>query len=175
MRTWLPFLKSRRFGQYFIAYLVVFAILGAYGTYWLSRFPPHAFPVAKILSIAGIAYSLLGVLVLSEALVKNETVKEVLADWLSRALLWAHSMAAVAGVIAGLVTYILKLPSAHSALSFAFGFFVYSSLVGLFVDGLVANPLASKSPSPANRHQWLGLILVLTGLTLQLVAAIILF
>lgn len=157
---------------------VLFAVLilssivaGSFFSYWLSGL--HAIPKAKLLNIAGIAYGLTGVLVLSEAIVRSEQVKQFMVAWVGAALLWVHTGLASGAVTGAIFASALGRPSAHAAYQFAFSVFAYFMLIGGVLDGTVTNPLTPRLRGVPERHQRLGLILLLTGLVLQLVAAIL--
>lgn len=151
--------------------LILSSLLGGVAfTYWLSGL--HAIPTVKLLNIAGIAYGLIGVLILSEAVVHRESIKQFMVVWVGTALLWVHTGLAL-GVLAGaiLVTYVGQ-PSAHAACGFSLTMFVWAMWTCGVVDGTVTNPLTPRLRAMPERHQRLGLILLVTGLVLQLVAAI---
>ncbi|RDI96826.1 hypothetical protein DVT68_19935 [Dyella solisilvae] len=151
--------------------LILFSLLGGVAfTYWLSGL--HTIPTAKLLNIAGIAYGLIGVLILSEAIVRSERVRQFLVVWVGTALLWVHTGLAF-GVFAGanIVTFVGR-PSAHAAYGFSLTMFVWAMWTCGVVDGTVTNPLTPQLRAMPERHQRLGLILLVTGLVLQLVAAI---
>ena len=65
-----------------------------------------------------------------------------------------------------------SLPSAGKTATFFLSFFSYSLLVLITVDTVVANPRFKRFQVLSTRAQNFGLILLLTGATLQLIAAI---
>ncbi|MCE5232676.1 MAG: hypothetical protein ABFC67_14000 [Mizugakiibacter sp.] len=132
-------------------------------------------PAAKMLNLAGTAYGLIGVVVLSEAVVRSDRIKRFMVIWVGAALLWAHTGLALGACIGAVIVFFSGRPSAYAAYGFALSLFSYVVLIGGVVDATVTYPRSVRLQELTPRHQRLGLIVLVTGLALQLAAAIIEF
>jgi hypothetical protein len=154
----------------YLVLILLSLLAGVAFTHWLSGL--HTIPTAKILNLAGISYGLIGVLVLSEAIVRSEQIKQFMVAWVGTALLWTHTGIAWGAIIGAVIASISGRPSGNAAYHFAFALFAYVMLIGGLVDGTATNPLTPRLRDMPARHQRLGLIILVTGMALQLTAAI---
>lgn len=170
---WIGFVKRHAtvgVAVIFVVIILASAAAGVVLSVWLSKL--QTIPLAKILNLAGIAYGLLGVLVLSEAIVRGQAVRRFMVQWTGSALLWAHTGLALGALVGAGIEYNAGRPSAHAAMKFASGLFCLVLWVGGFVDMTVTNPLSIRHGEISGRHQRLGLVVLVTGLALQLAAAV---
>lgn len=124
----------------------------------------------KLLNIIGIMYSLFGIVVLAEFVTKSEPLKAFMVHWVAGLLLWAHSVVPL-GVLMG--TGIgHALPSAALTAKFFVSFFAYSMVVLAVLESAVFNPKFKQFQVLATRTQAFGLILLISGVVAQLVAAL---
>lgn len=118
----------------------------------------------------GIAYGLFGIIVLCEFVIRSDKLKSFMVRWIAGLLLWAHSVVPIGAFIGACIGH--ELPSAGFTGIFFVSFFVYSIWILVAVDAAVFSPKIKRFQSLDFRHQVFGLILVITGVILQLVAAI---
>ena len=126
----------------------------------------------KLLNIVGLCCSLLAIVVLSEVLVSIPRWKKVCVQWLAPSLLWANVTIPL-GVFAGAGTAWLMKREHSAAIVARFGFYAlgYGGVVGSFLEQTVVVPKLQALKNIELRWRVLGLILLLTGIVLQLVAA----
>jgi hypothetical protein len=152
------------FGVFVAGLLVLGAWLG-YALAAYERLVPY-----KLLNIIGIVYGLLGIVVLAEFVMKSEPLKEFMVHWVAGLLLWAHTIVPFGVVIGAGVGH--TLPSAGVTAKFFVSFFVYSLGVLALLESAVFNPRAARPQPLATRTHAFGLILLLSGVVAQLVAAL---
>lgn len=152
----------------FPAFIALLLVLGIYLGWFLANRPSFSVPV--LLNVAGIGYSILAVIVLYEAVAQNEKLKRVIISYVAPFLLWAQTVVPL-GVTASWFL-IRNLPHGNEVSAFGFSFFTYSILPLLFVDATVTFPRIEKLRSLDGRHRRYGLFLLLSGLGMQLVAAL---
>jgi len=155
----------------FLVFLALVLFLGAYTGYHLSSLPkiePY-----KLLNIVGLFYDLLGVVVLSDLLASAPKWKRISLDWIAPGILWFHSMFPF-GVLpgAGLAHLLKHAPSSGAVAGFAFGFAVYSMIPLSIFDMTVSFPTISFFKDAEYRWRMFAFFLVLSGVGLQLLAAI---
>ncbi|CAN7780834.1 hypothetical protein LJR296_007990 [Cupriavidus necator] len=155
-----------RFAVFILTLLGVGASMG-YALAGHQRLIPY-----KLLNIAGIIYGLVGVLVLSEMVAKSDPLKKFMVHWVAGGLIWAHTVIPIGALIGAGVGHALSLPSAAITAKFFVSFFFYSIFVLGVVDSVVFFPRMKRFQGPASRTQAFGLILLITGLVVQLLAAL---
>lgn len=156
---------SNRIFPLFIALLL---LLGIDIGWSLASRPSFSIPV--VLNVVGIAYSILAVIVLYEAVAKDETLKRVIVSYIAPLLLWAQTVVPL-GVTAS--WFLIQDQHHGSEISaFGFSFFVYSMLPLLFLDATVTFPRIVKLMPLDGRYQRFGLFLLLSGLGMQLIASL---
>src|SRR5258705_7919258 len=124
----------------------------------------------KLLNIVGLAYDLIGILVLSEAVTQSAPLKKFMVNWVARVLLWAHTVVPLGALIGVGIGH--SLPSAGATARFFASFFAYSLLVLGLIDSTVTYPRFGRFQGLEFRRQAFGLILLITGVVVQLIAAI---
>jgi len=152
------------FGGFIAALLLAGTFLG-YVLAGYEKLVPY-----KLLNIIGIVYGLLGIVVLAEFVTKSEVMKAFMVHWVAGILLWAHTIIPLGILVGTGVGH--SLPSAGITAKFFVSFFVYSLLVLGFLESAVLNPKFKKFQVLATRTQVFGLILLLSGIVAQLIAAL---
>ena len=152
------------FGGFIAGLLLVGACLG-YVLSGYEKLVPY-----KLLNIIGIVYGLLGIVVLAEFVTKSESLKAFMVHWVAGLLLWAHTIIPLGVLVGAGIGH--SLPSAAVTAKFFVLFFLYSLLVLAFLESAVFNPKFKKFQLLATRTQIFGLILLLSGVVAQLVAAL---
>lgn len=150
-----------------LAFLIVLLSIGAFVGLELASIPklvPY-----KLLNLVGIVYGLLGLLVLSELVAPTERIKAFLVHWVAGGVLWASTVIPLGGLIGAAVGH--ELPSAGSAGKFFGTFLAYSLGVLTLLEVTVVNPEAKWLRFVATRHQFFGLVLLLSSAVAQLAAA----
>jgi len=146
------------------------AVVGALGVavgYVLSGYAK--LETFKLLNIVGLFYDLLGILVLSEIVTKSAAVKYFFVEWVSGSLIWAQTVIPLGALIGTAVGY--SLPSSGVVAKFFVSFFAYSVLVLGFIEATVFVPKLRGFQNLETRSHMFGLILLVTGVVIQLVAA----
>ncbi len=130
----------------------------------------------KLLNAIGIIYGLVGVLILTEFVVSNQRLRHFVVDWIAGIIIWAHSIVPFAIAITSIILVLWDrktFPSAPILGTFAMSFAIYSILPTLMIDFYVLNPKSSEAKDPIARSRFFGTFLVVTGLVVQLVAAVL--
>jgi len=126
----------------------------------------------KLVNIIGLFYNLLAVFVLSEVLVGMPDWKRICVEKIAPILLWVYITvpggALFGAVLAGVVH---RGPSAYVVGVFAFSTFAYGSLLGFPLEQAVVLPRILPKDI-GTRWRCFGLILLATGMLLQLGSAI---
>lgn len=123
----------------------------------------------KLFNIFGLTLDLLGLVVLSELVVASERWKSFVVKWVAGVLLWSQTvvpLAAAAG--ASLVS---SAPSSSKAATFFVSLFVYSLIPLALLDHTVFYPRNWDAADKTQRTRRFGLLLLVSGLLVQLVAA----
>lgn len=95
---------------FWIVLAAMFA-LGFAGGYRMSGLPK--LETDKVLNLAGLVYTFLGVLVLSEVLA-TERWKGFCVRWLAPTILWLHSIVPLGAFASSFAGQIMKRPCGHS-------------------------------------------------------------
>ena len=148
-------------------------LLGIGVGYRLSAVPK--LEVHKLLNVAGLAYNLFGVLVLSEVLESSAKWKAICVDFLAPAILWFHALIPFGAFIAGgLIAQLTHQPSAGIVGKFFIGFFAYSMIpVSVFQELVVLPKLPFIKRDLETRWRWFGFFLLFSGVVVQLVGAVL--
>jgi hypothetical protein len=153
-----------------VAVLSLTVALGVWIGYRLSVIP--ALQPYKLLNLVGLLYSLLAVVVLSEVFIANENWKRICVERIAPVLLWSHSTVPIGAAIGAGSSWLLgRGPSASVVGLFALGGFSYMMTVGFVLEQTVVLPRFFKRDIES-RWSWFGLILLVTGMLLQLASAI---
>ncbi|WP_207002624.1 hypothetical protein [Trinickia mobilis] len=159
---------TRRINLTLGALIAVLLGVGATLGYVLSGYQ-RLFPY-KLLNIAGIVYGLVGVVVLSEMVAQSDHLKKFMIRWVGGVLIWAHTIVPIGALVGAGLGY--DRPSAAITAKFSLSFFAYSVLVLTVVDFAVVSPQAERRRPLSSRTQAFGLILLVSGLVVQLIAAV---
>jgi hypothetical protein len=122
------------------------------------------------LNIAAIIYGLIGVLVLSGMVAKSDAMKAFMVHWVAGVLIWAHAVTPIGALIGASIGH--TLPSAAITVKFFMSFLCYSVVVLGVVESVVFFPRLRRFQALTSRTQAFGLILLITGLVVQLNAAL---
>jgi hypothetical protein len=156
----------------FILFALVVLALGACTGYRLSA--QQKLEVYKLLNVVGLCYDLLAVVVLSEIVGLSTKWKKTSVETLAPMVLWFHTVFPLGVALGGLVASVLMhRPSGRAVSAFAFAFWVYSIIPLSFLDAMVAFPRIPTLKPLDTRWRVFAVYLGLTGVTLQLVAAIV--
>ena len=131
----------------------------------LPRLEPH-----KLLNTVGLFYDFLGVVVLSEMAASSATWKRISVDLVAPFVLWLHTIFPVAAFLGASLTH---GPSSGVVSTFAIGFWGYTLIPLMFLNETVAFPRLRALRSTESRWRYFGLLLLLSGVGLQLIAAVI--
>jgi hypothetical protein len=156
----------------FLVFIFAVLVLGAVVGFELSKFA--RLEIYKLLNIAGILYTLLAVIVLSEIAVSTSSWKRIAVAWIAPAVLWVHGAFPLGLSLGGLIgQYFLRVGSGFTVSKFAITFFFYSMIPLSVLNETVVFPQFAALRALESRWQWLGLFLLFTGIALQLLAALI--
>lgn len=153
--------------------LVLLAAIGGGLAFCLSSIPK--LEMFKILNIVGIVYGLVGVMVLSEFVIQNEKWRLFVVEKLSGVLIWAHGAIPLGASATTLGLFVFardQFPSALPVGASFVGFMFYSLVPTFFIEDLVFVPKNPRHKDPVLRTRIFGLFLVVTGMVVQLIAAV---
>jgi len=145
-------------------------LLGALAGFRLSLIP--ALHPYKLLNVAGLLYTLLGVVVLSEIVATATWWKTLCVQVISPAIRWIHYLVPIGAMLGGATAAVLRKPSGMSVLVFWFGFWGASTLVLYLFEHIVVFPKPPFGQDVDSRWRWLGFFLVMCGVCCQLLAGI---
>lgn len=151
-------------------FLVAAVAIGAVGIaigYMLSGYAK--LETFKLLNIVGLFYDLLGIILLSEIVAKGPSVKKFFVDWVSGSLIWVQTIIPLGALLGTAFGY--SLPSSGVAAKFLASFFFLLVLVLGVMEATVFVPKLAWFQSLETRYRMFGLILLVTGICIQLVAA----
>ena len=129
----------------------------------------------KVLNIVGIIYGLVGVVVLSEFVIQNEIWRRFVIEKLSGLLIWAHGAIPFGAAITSVILFLVardQFPSSSIVGPSFMAFALYAALPTFFVEDYVFVPKSPRFRDPVLRTRVFGLFLVITGMVVQLIAAI---
>jgi hypothetical protein len=155
----------------FLVFISVVLVLGAMVGFQLSKFA--RLETYKLLNITGILYTLLAVIVLSEIAASTSSWKRIAVAWIAPAVLWVHGAFPLGLFLGGLIAqYFLRGGSGLTVSKFAISFFFYSLIPLSVLNETVVFPQFAALRALESRWRWFGLFLLLTGIALQLLAAL---
>jgi hypothetical protein len=154
----------------FVVFISLVFLLGLYTGCRLSKFPK--LETYKLVNIAGLLYDFLGVVVISEMATTNSRWKKISLDWIAPGVLWLHMVFPLGAVFGGLAAALLLENSSGAAVfKFASAFLGYS-MIPLIAMSQTVSPQFAFFRNVESRWRWFALLLLLTGVGLQLVAAL---
>ena len=147
----------------------VIAALGVAGYFLGQTLAAHPkLETFKLLNIAGLSYDFLGLVVLTEAVAKNDRLRSFVVSWLAGTVLWVQSVVPLGAAFgAGLASG----PSASVASHFFISFWVYSIFLLAALEASVFYPRVPEMQEPTGRSRRFGFLLLVSGVLVQLVAA----
>jgi hypothetical protein len=152
-----------------------FALLGASVVLglFLGRFLAFRadISISGLMNVIGIIYSLMAVVILYETISANVTYRDFTVNYLAPCILWAHSVIPLGVALSWFFSN--GSPSGSKIASFGFSFFVYSILPLGFLDAAVVFPRIREWKPVEVRYRLFGLYLLLSGLVMQLIAALL--
>lgn len=157
----------------FWIFVSAISLLGLALGYRLSALP--RLETYKFLNVAGLSYDFLGVLVLSELLASTVRWKNVCVKFLAPLILWLHTLIPFGAFLgASLPGQLMHKPSSEIVAKFFLLFFGYSLIPLTVFDEFVVFPrLRFVKRDVETRWRWFGLLLLLSGVGLQLAAAVL--
>jgi hypothetical protein len=159
-------MRGRAF-KVFVSIVLVLGVGTGYRLSGVSKLEPF-----KLLNVTGLFYDFLGVLVLSEFVSSNPKLKRVSVEIVAPGVLWLQSVFPFGVILGGLLGMLARAPSSVSVGKFAMLFWAYSVLPLALLEGMVVFPQFAVLKSVESRWQWFGFFLLLSGVMLQLVAAV---
>lgn len=160
-------MSNKLFGIVFLTFILV----GAFFGYHLSNL--EDLETFKVLNVIGLFYDILGIIILSEALSTSERFQRFIAEIFSGLLMWAHMGIPIGILFVGFIlTIIGGFPSAKIAMGIGTGFMLWMLLPSFVVEDVVFRGKIKRFPTPKSRSRFLGGFLLITGLLVQLAAAI---
>ena len=149
--------------------ICIAALFGA-GVYMgvaLSKLPKlEAF---KLLNVLGLTLDLLALLVLSEFVLSSERWKSFVVEWVAGVLLWGQTVVPLGAAFGA--EFLAAGPSTSRAAGFFFTLFAYSLLPLAVLDHAVFYPSRFSVADKTQRTRRFGLLLLVSGVLVQLVAA----
>jgi hypothetical protein len=148
----------------------ILLLAGLFIGYRLSSIPN--LQTYKLLNLVGLIYAFLGVLVLSEILAvdgwKNFCVKK-----LAPSVSWVQTIVPFGAFVGSSIGLLRRNPSGILVALYSLAFWGYSLLVIVPLNEIVVLPkLPFIKKDVETRWRWLGFLLVLGGVSAQLVAGI---
>jgi hypothetical protein len=156
----------------FVVFISLVLALGLATGYHLSTLPK--LETYKLLNVAGLFYDFLGVVVLSEIAVSSGRWKKISVDRIAPAVLWLHMVFPLGVFVGGLFgTVVVQSSSGRAVSQFAVVFWAYSMIPLAVLNETVVFPQFALLRGLESRWRWFGLFLLLTGVGLQLTAALV--
>ena len=124
----------------------------------------------KLLNVVGLFYNLLGVVVLSEIVTSSSKLKGISVNLVAPGVLWLHT-AIPLGAFFGAM-FASGSPSGASISRFAIGFWAYSLIPLALLEATVIFPGFRVFRGLESRWRYFGFFLFLSGIALQLIAAV---
>lgn len=127
---------------------------------------------SALLTAGGLSYDFLGVLVLSEFI--GAKWKTICVEHVAPVVLWLHALIPLGALVGGYAALLMHKPTGEIVVKFFFGFFGYSLLpLSIFQELVVLPKLPFVKKDVENRWRWFGFFLLISGVALQLIAAIL--
>jgi hypothetical protein len=156
----------------FVAFIAVFLSLGLGTGYRLSTLPK--LETYKLLNLAGLFYDFLGVVVLSEMAATHAKWKKTSVEKIAPTVLWFHMVFPLGAILGSGLAAIFAHPASWTSVSkFALGFWGYSIIPLSVLDATVTFPRFAPIKTIDSRWRWFGLFLLLSGVGMQLIAALL--
>ena len=114
-------------------------------------------------------------MVLSEFVTQNDRWRHFVVEKLSGLLIWAHGTIPLGTAVTSLVLFLMARNQFPSSLIIGpsfMGFALYALLPTVFIEHFVFAPKFVRFKDPVLRTRIFGLFLVVTGMVVQLIAAI---
>jgi hypothetical protein len=160
-------MRMRRETVFFVLFLA--ALLGAGLLLGRAVASYPKLETFKLLNIVGITYELLGLLVLSEIVSNSERWKSLVVHWLAGLLLWAQSVVPLGAALGAWASG--DAPSSTKAAAFFGSLWMYSLLPLAVLDATVFYPRMLARQDMTKRTRRFGLMLLVSGAIVQLLAA----
>lgn len=154
----------------FRVFISAVCALGLLAGYRLSGFP--RVDTYKLLNVVGLFYDFLGVIVLSELALSSAKWKTVSVDIIAPAILWLHTVFPFGVLLGCLGSSLAHRPSAETVFRFALLFWSYSVLPVAVLEQTAVFPRLAILRGVESRWRWFSLYLLLTGVGIQLIAAL---
>lgn len=127
----------------------------------------------KLLNLIGLLYTFIGVIVLSEVLATDRW-KRISVKWVAPTIMWLQGVIPIGAFISSYAAYLMHRPSSTTVGTFAIAFFSYSLIPTTLFNEIVVFPrLPLIRRDVETRWRWLGFFLVLSGVGVQLLAALL--
>jgi hypothetical protein len=107
----------------FVVFLAVIVGLGVATGYWLATLPK--LESYQLLNVAGLLYTFLAVVVLSEIATSSVRWKKISVETIAPVVLWLHTVFPLSVSLGGVLA-VARHSSSWAVPRFAFSFFVYS-------------------------------------------------
>ena len=155
----------------FVVFVSLVFLIGLTTGYRLSGLP--RLENYKLVNIVGLFYDFLGVVVLSEIAASSPKWKKISVAWVAPTVLWLHTILPLGAFIGALISGIVVHGASSSALSrFTIAFWGYSIIPLAALNDMVVFPQFAALKSNESRWRCFALLLLLTGVGLQLIAAL---
>ncbi|WP_019557219.1 hypothetical protein [Thiomicrorhabdus arctica] len=162
--------KKTRYIQTLQDFLLFF--LGTYIGIKLSQF--GNFEVSKLFNIIGLTFDIFGVVILSYVVISNEKIKEIVSGWGAATTISIVGFMPI-GLFLGALIGIKFL--GHEEVNNLFSYYlpitVYALLSAFFIEDTILMPKFSVFKSQDTRIKVLGGFFLLSGLCIQLYAAVL--
>ena len=120
-------------------------------------------------NIVGLTYDLLGLLILSEIVAKSERLTAFVVRWVAGAVLWGQTIVPLGAALGAWLHS--AGPSSAAASAFLISFWCYSLFLLALIDSTVFFPRIERLQDISLRSRVFGLILLVSGVAVQLIAA----
>lgn len=157
-------MKNRKF-VIFVSLVIAAGIAAGHALALLPSLERH-----KLLNVVGLFYDLLGVVVLSEMVASSETWEKISVDMVAPFVAWLHTLFPLGALRGACLT---RGPSSLVVSEFAIGFWGYALIPLALLNETVAFPQFRVLRNIESRWRRFGLLLLLSGVGLQLFAAIV--
>ena len=154
--------------RYFFIFIMIVFILGVFLGYQLSF--RQQLDTYKLQNIVGLIYSFLAVVVLSEIITSSSKMKEISLSLVAPGVLWFHTVIPL-GTFVGAI-FANGSPSGDSISRFSIAFLIYSLIPLAFLEVTVVFPRFNTLMALESRWRYFGFFLLLSGIALQLIAAV---
>ncbi len=155
----------------FVVVISLMFLTGLSIGYHLSGFP--RLETYKLVNIVGLCYDFLGVVVLSEFAASSPKWKKISVAWIAPTVLWLHTILPLGALIGALIAEaVVHGASSAAVATFAVLFWGYSMIPLVALNEMVVFPQFAVLKNVESRWRWFALLLLLTGVGLQFIAAL---